>query len=277
MRRVFDDRTHALDRFGALLLVTCAGILVLGLFDLRGDAGDATADLLAALTTVLVGGTFVLALRASGVARRWRIVTGALVAGVVVLTLVLVLVGAVTDVDTVVVRSGSPSPVWVLVSVLTPVAVVRRLTQHRRVTLQTLFGVVSAYLLLALAFDLVFLSLDAYGSQPFFGQEEPTTAFMYFSLVTITTLGYGDLSAVTDVGRMAAVAEAVIGQVFLVVVVAAFVGMFIQDRDRSDRLAGSPAGGGADADGARGAEGPAGEGPAPDGPADRPAGGGDGG
>ena len=49
---------------------------------------------------------------------------------------------------------------------------------------------------------------------------------MYFSLVTITTVGYGDFAAVTDLGRMAAASEAVLGQVFLVTFVALIVSRF---------------------------------------------------
>jgi voltage-gated potassium channel Kch len=60
--------------------------------------------------------------------------------------------------------------------------------------------------------------------------EESTTSFMYFSLVTVTTLGYGDLSPVTDWARLLATTEAVIGQVYLVTVVAMLVGLFAQQR-----------------------------------------------
>jgi hypothetical protein len=53
---------------------------------------------------------------------------------------------------------------------------------------------------------------------------------MYFSLTTITTTGYGDLTAQTDVGRTLAMAEAVIGQIYLVTFVAMLVGLFIAGR-----------------------------------------------
>jgi hypothetical protein len=93
-----------------------------------------------------------------------------------------------------------------------------------------LLGAVSAFLLIATAFDFVFLTVDAYQTTPFFGSEEPTTSFIYYSLVTITTLGYGDLAAATDVGRLASTAEAVVGQVYLVTVVAMIVGLLAQAR-----------------------------------------------
>jgi hypothetical protein len=67
------------------------------------------------------------------------------------------------------------------------------------------------------------------GGDPFFAQmqsppEQATSIdYLYFSLVTITTVGYGDLTAAGNVGRMAAVFEAVLGQLYLITVVALVV------------------------------------------------------
>ncbi|HEX3262045.1 MAG TPA: potassium channel family protein [Solirubrobacterales bacterium] len=52
-----------------------------------------------------------------------------------------------------------------------------------------------------------------------------TKNFLYFSFVTITTVGYGDLTAGTSLGRSIAIAEALTGQIYLVTVVAAIVGV----------------------------------------------------
>lgn len=53
---------------------------------------------------------------------------------------------------------------------------------------------------------------------------ESTKNFLYFSFVTITTVGYGDLTAASNLGRSLAIAEALTGQIYLVTVVAAIVG-----------------------------------------------------
>ena len=60
----------------------------------------------------------------------------------------------------------------------------------------------------------------------FFAQHAAASSqnLLYFSFATITTSGYGDLTAATDVGRSLAIAEALIGQIYLVTVVAAIVG-----------------------------------------------------
>jgi len=56
--------------------------------------------------------------------------------------------------------------------------------------------------------------------------------FEYFSFVTITTLGYGDITPLTDKASVLAFFEAVIGQIYLVVLVAWLVGMHVSRRAR---------------------------------------------
>jgi voltage-gated potassium channel Kch len=50
--------------------------------------------------------------------------------------------------------------------------------------------------------------------------------FLYFSFVTLTTLGYGDFTPATDIGKVMVTFEALIGQVFLVTLVARLVSMY---------------------------------------------------
>jgi len=56
--------------------------------------------------------------------------------------------------------------------------------------------------------------------------------FQYYSFVTITTLGYGDITPVTEVAKAFSVLEAVCGQLYLVVVVAWLVGMHVSNKSR---------------------------------------------
>ena len=126
------------------------------------------------------------------------------------------------------VSNGHGGILWIALVVAAPIVALRRLMQHRRVGAKTMLGAVSVYLLIALAATYLFLFIDTFlsGSGRFFGQEEPTTVFAYFSLVTITTLGYGDFDPAGEVGRAAAAWEAVIGQIYLVVVVARLVSLY---------------------------------------------------
>ncbi|MGH2742826.1 MAG: potassium channel family protein [Thermoleophilaceae bacterium] len=103
--------------------------------------------------------------------------------------------------------------------------VVRDLRAEGAVTVRTLSGVLAIYLLLGMVFSLLGSAVAAIDGGPYFaGEPEPTRSdFLYFSYVTLSTTGFGDLSPVTDVGRMLAVIEALIGQIYLVTVVAMIV------------------------------------------------------
>ena len=236
MEGLFDDRSKYLDRFGLLLAVTAASVAALSLVDLSAPPGDLDTELGELAATALVGATFLLALRASGVTRLWRRYADVFIGAIVVVSVVVLVVSQASETPRSLIGPlvTSRPLVLVILSVLAPVVVVRRLFRHRRVTKSTLLAAISAYLLLPLAFYYVFLAVDAHQATPFFGRPEPTTSFMYFSLTTLTTLGYGDLAAVTPLGRMLATAEAVVGQVYLVTLVAMLVGLYAQRRRADD-------------------------------------------
>ena len=113
-----------------------------------------------------------------------------------------------------------PEFLWLIAAALVPVVVARRVVEHRTVTVQTLLGAVAAYLQIAVAYAFAFQAIDAVGARPLFGVQVPTTSYMYASLTAISTLGYGDLVPVTELGRLVAVSEAIVGQVYLVTFVA---------------------------------------------------------
>jgi hypothetical protein len=223
----FDDESPQLDRFGLLLLTVIATLSVLALVDLAPERRAASSDIGGVVVTIFVGALLMLTVRASGVARPWRRVAD------VIALVAIVGGGAVLALD---LRTGTeaspttagPAPIWLVVSILLPVVVVRRILHHRRVGIATLAGAISAYLLIAFAFAFAFLTMQRFGSTDFFGRAEPTTTFIYFSLASITTVGYGDVAAVTDLGRLLAVTEAALGQIFLVTLVAALVGLYVR-------------------------------------------------
>lgn len=221
-----------LDRFGAVLVLASLTIGGMSLFDLFSQDTDDANRFAATIVGILIGATLVMAARASGVARRaLRFITlfVTIVVVISIVSLVVRLVGdGATPFDT-----DRPSPVWALIAIATPIYVVRRLIRHRRVTRQTLYGAVSAYLLIAIGFAYLFMFVADIDSDAFFAStdDQSSTAFAYFSLTTITTLGYGDLSPATDVARFLATTEALVGQVYLVTFVAMTVGLFIAQRE----------------------------------------------
>ena len=118
------------------------------------------------------------------------------------------------------------SAVTVAVVTVQMVLIARRLARHRSVSLSTAAGALALYLLLGLLFAGVYGLAAALSQQPIFGAAGDGTALqrLYFSLVTLTTTGYGDLVPGTDPMRMAAVLEALAGQLYLVTVVAGVIG-----------------------------------------------------
>lgn len=112
---------------------------------------------------------------------------------------------------------------------ITPLAVmggvVRELEEDGHVTVQTVLCGLCLYLLLGLAFSFVYAALDELGRESFFAQRIDGTPndFLYFSMVTLTTTGYGDFTAQTELGRTLAVTEALLGQIYLVTVLAVIV------------------------------------------------------
>jgi hypothetical protein len=198
--------------------------------------------------TFIVGLTLSVTFRTSGVARRPRIVGDIIVWVTIAGVLAIAVFDRIVDLGggVWVAEVGRPNPTWALLALVAPVLVLRRVMMQRFVTQDTLRGAIAVYLLIAVAFNYAVLALHGLTGDLFFADAQSTTAFMYFSLATITTVGYGDLSAVTELGRLLASAEAFIGQVLLVVVVARLVSLYglpnrtsrVSDDDRSEVLDG---------------------------------------
>jgi hypothetical protein len=221
--KVFSDDSRHLDQFGLLLALSAGAVAVGSLIDLNDPTADLGNELGWIVASCLTAATLMVATRASGVGKRWTRVVDVVAMLAVVVAVSLSFASRLPTDSPFFISTGKPSLILVTVTVLSPVVVTRRLFLHKVVTKQTLYGAVAAYLLVALGFSYAFLSIAALGGTPFFGQDEPTTSFMYFSVVTITTLGYGDLAPVGNLGRFLATSQAVIGQIFLVTVVARIV------------------------------------------------------
>jgi hypothetical protein len=103
--------------------------------------------------------------------------------------------------------------------------IVRILRAKQTVTLEAVFGVLSVYILLGMLFGFIFGSIDRLGGNPFFagGQAATVAHCLYYSFTTLTTVGYGDLTARTNLGHTLSVAEALLGQIYLVTIVSLIV------------------------------------------------------
>jgi hypothetical protein len=113
-----------------------------------------------------------------------------------------------------------------LLVVMTMGAVARRLWLHTEISVLTVLGALCIYVLLGLSFALVFEAVGEFGSQPIFVSRQTGTRsdYVYFSFITLATVGYGDLTPQGGFGRALAVTEGLLGQIYLVTAVAALVG-----------------------------------------------------
>ncbi|MDH3555318.1 MAG: potassium channel family protein [Deltaproteobacteria bacterium] len=102
---------------------------------------------------------------------------------------------------------------------------------HKEVTRDLIVGAAVVYLFMALMWTFIFVVVEILHPGSFSipeGQDiGATQSFLYYSFVTITTLGYGDITPVTRLARSLCVLEAVIGQLYLVVQVAWLVGVHV--------------------------------------------------
>lgn len=194
-------------RFEVLLLLL---VLVLALAPIESTVFEP-------VIVALLGGVLVFALWTSsaGTAVIWL---GAGVALACIVTSAVAPVWAASS-------KGIYALVSILLSLAAIVSIVTHLTQRRAPTLTTLSGAVAIYLLVGLSFAFVYLFMAQLAQTPFFAQAGPhgSVAYVYYSFTTLTTVGFGDLSAGTDPGRMLAIMEALLGQLYLVTVVAFIV------------------------------------------------------
>jgi hypothetical protein len=199
-------------RYGLLLLVLISTYLL---------SAFSTSKLIGDLQVLLFLAVLLLALRTSPLPRRWTWT----VAAVALIGSAAAFGASVTGTD---VGEGT-SELWKgLILLLTAVLIVRRVLGRATVTVQSIYGALSAYIILGLMFAAFYAAIEHLGGGHFFanGQPASTQTFQYFSFATLTTLGYGDFTAAGNDGRAVAVMEALTGQVFLATLVARLVSAF---------------------------------------------------
>jgi Ion channel len=215
-----DGRTGSQARYGLLLLTLIAAFLVSAATESRWGGAIRVA-----FVTVIV----LLAVRHIRHRPRRRAVVLAVGAGLV--TAAAAAACAASESRT----AQGIADIWnALMLLLTVVIIVGHVIRLNQVTVQSLYGALSAYLLIGLMFASFFGALSKLVPGPFFADGQPANAetLQYFSFTTLTTLGYGDFTAAGSFGRAVAVLEAISGQVFLATLVARLVSAYGMERRR---------------------------------------------
>jgi hypothetical protein len=203
---------HLGGRYGLLLLV------LIGTYLLVAFSGAKLATEIQVLLFALV---LLIALRNSPMPRPWPLVIGAVTVIGTAVTFLASLSGSLDG--------KAAEDLWkALLLLMAVIMVVHRVLAKRTVTIQSIYGALSAYIIIGLMFASVFAAADYLSTTDFFVNNEPanTQTFQYFSFTTLTTLGYGDFTAAESGGRSIAVLEALTGQIFLATLVARLVAAY---------------------------------------------------
>ena len=211
----------ATDRYGLVLL------LLLLTYVLSSALPDSSWSqvLLTATAAVTVTAT----LAASNVPKRRRRLAMLLAAMAVLLALIAATVGGKSE--------GIPGAISAILLSGCLVAIISRISKHDHVSSQTLLGAMCCYVLFGLVYTFIYAAISKLGNEPFLNPpgSHSLSDYLFFSYTTLTTTGYGDLVPATGLGRALAMLEALMGQLFLVTVLARLVALWIPRRRAADQ------------------------------------------
>lgn len=206
------------DRYGLLFLLILLSLVL--------TAANTTWLKIAAV--LVQGGVVLFAFLAARAGRRaWRVAVV-----LVPLAVILGIAGRFGD------SRGAETVAAAMNLVLPAAAIVvlgRRIVLEPFVSSRTIIGLLCVYLLIGMTFAATYITIAVVSGEPFFVQTDHAQPvdFTYFSLVTLATVGYGDLTAANPMPRMLSAIEGLTGQLYLVTVVAVAVSRVRTRRDRS--------------------------------------------
>jgi voltage-gated potassium channel len=150
--------------------------------------------------------------------------------------LVLIAIGAVNILlDAIIHHSWAPFVnlvVALLFYLFTTALAFRALLTGERIDINMIMGSICVYILVGISWSILYLFAAVIHPDAFDGVHYTTTKqlfidLLYYSFVTLSTLGYGDITPITPIARTLAYIEALFGQFYIAILVASFVGMHI--------------------------------------------------
>jgi hypothetical protein len=201
------------DEFGLVLVLVLLTYVLTSLLSNRGWS--------AVVLTIATSATSIVALTSSHA--RPRLVRTAV--WLSALTIALAVIAAVSDKHTFL---NLASAVQISLLAVAMGAVLLRVVTAAEVGSRTILGAISVYTVLGILFTFLYGTIERIQDGAFFeGVHQPSGGdFLFFSYTTLTTTGYGNLVPGGQPGRMIAGLEMMIGQVFLVTLVAGLVSLW---------------------------------------------------
>ncbi|MCW2988897.1 MAG: putative ion channel protein [Solirubrobacterales bacterium] len=201
------------DAFGLVFLLVLTTYVLTSLLSNRGWS--------AVILTVATSATSVIALTSSHASA--RLVRSAVLLSA--LTILLAALAAISDGRT---WLNCASVIQIALLAIAMGAVLRRVVTTAEVGSRTILGAISVYTVLGILFTFLYGTVERLQGTPFFeGVPRPAGSdFLFFSYTTLTTTGYGNLVPGGQPGRMLSGLEMMVGQIFLVTLVAGLVSLW---------------------------------------------------
>ena len=149
---------------------------------------------------------------------------------------VLIAIGAMNIILEMVINHSWAPYINLIVALLfylfTTVIAFRSLLTGNRINLNMIMGSICVYILVGISWSIFYFFVSvihpgAFNGVTETGAKQQFTDLLYYSFVTLSTLGYGDITPVTPIARTLAYIEALFGQFYIAILVASFVGMHI--------------------------------------------------
>jgi hypothetical protein len=152
----------------------------------------------------------------------------------IALIFILVFARYAADQEWIPVDSGWVLGAYGLIGLMAAAAALRFAMTSKVVSSETIYAALGTYLLAGVFFGQIFWSLESAAPGSFVGPDPfSDTRAVYYSFVTIATLGYGDYVPRTDLARGIATFEVIGGQLYLAALVARLIGMFAESRSET--------------------------------------------
>jgi Ion channel len=210
------------DAYGLVLLLIIITFVVMMTLPPEGWGGRVAAITIAALTAIV-------AFTSSDV-RRARVRLAVVVAGVAVAAAALA-----TAISSDRLLGLAFGAVAIMLAIAAATILRRVIVGAREVDFRTILGAISVFTLLGLLFAFLYFAFSRWSHDPFFAGHVAARSsdYLFFSYTTLTTTGYGNLVPDGTLGQSFAVLEMLVGQIFLVTLVAGLVSLWRPGRGRT--------------------------------------------